>query len=147
MDRDAFLAAIAADPLDDDLRAIFADWLDENGNGGTDMVEAARQRYWPQLRKESKQWIVDNMLPKLADSGSCEEGHGYGEDVPMTYERLMDAANRWVDDGQYWTERGSESWREVGWYHNNLIEEFWGHFEIVTGKNAADRSAFFSCTC
>ena len=42
-DRDAFLAAIAADPLDDGLRAIFADWLEEHG----DMAESDRQRRWP----------------------------------------------------------------------------------------------------
>jgi uncharacterized protein (TIGR02996 family) len=41
-DRQAFQAAIEADPLDHLLRCVFADWLDERGESD----EADRQRRW-----------------------------------------------------------------------------------------------------
>jgi len=43
---------------------------------------------------------VAEIADSLADSGSVEEGHGYGEEVPMTYERLMARAGVWLAAGK-----------------------------------------------
>ena len=97
------------------------------------------------MREESRKWIAD-FAEQLAPSGSVEEGHTYDDHVPMTYARLLAAADRWVMHNEYFTENGHDNWRDLNW-NDELIEEFWTHYEIVTGRKPTDRSAFFSCTC
>jgi hypothetical protein len=88
---------------------------------------------------------IAKMAASLADSGSVEEGHGYGEEVPMTYGRLMAAADRWIKNNDYTSEHGGDSWRGGGFNY----AEFWPLYSLVTGRSPPEDEweSFFSCTC
>lgn len=60
----------------------------------------------------------------------------------LTYEELMAAARDHVQTGEYLCDGGK--WE--GFY---TPEEFWDHFENVTGEHVEvnDRGNFFSCSC
>jgi hypothetical protein len=62
--------------------------------------------------------------------------------IPAHYEDVLDHAAEYVRNGEYWSEGG----RFEGEY---VPDEFWLHYEIVTGKPVAekDRGSFFSCSC
>ena len=72
----------------------------------------------------------------------------YADSVGLDYDELMDAANDWV------TSREHDTWGE---YLNrgelldgvSLANEFWTHFEKVTGKdvNPEYQENFFTCSC
>jgi hypothetical protein len=66
----------------------------------------------------------------------------FASDIDQTYGRLMAAADRWVDSGDY-TYDNDESYKP----HYGRFEEFWRHYEIVTGVKVDDPSAFFTCSC
>lgn len=74
---------------------------------------------------ESKRWI-ENFATKL----------------DQTYSRLMGAADRWREYGDY-TYDNSEIYKS----HWDEFEEFWKHYEIVTGEKVEDKSHFFTCSC
>lgn len=79
---------------------------------------------------ESKKWIRD-----MADA--CD----------ITYSDLIDAAGEWVRSGgqNYFHVGDNENYKNVFYGHE---EEFWRHFEIVTGVKAKDKEdSFFSCSC
>jgi uncharacterized protein (TIGR02996 family) len=44
---DAWRSALAAAPRDDQLRLVYADWLDEQGRGEEAATERERARRWP----------------------------------------------------------------------------------------------------
>lgn len=67
----------------------------------------------------------------------------------VSYKRLMESAERWVDDsGNYtgYTHMGeNEDYKDVDDWGL-----FWKHYEIVTGETIPDsvpRHSFFSCSC
>ena len=72
----------------------------------------------------------------------------YAESVGLEYDELMDAATDWVDSREH------SDWGE---YLNrgelldgvSLSNEFWTHYEKVTGKevNPAYQENFFTCSC
>ncbi len=72
----------------------------------------------------SKEWIADFAMKNL----------GY------SYDRLMGAAHAYVDYGDYEYDN-SETYKGVD------FEEFWKHFEIVTGKRPEDTYAPYTCSC
>lgn len=78
--------------------------------------------------------------------GAIEEfGEDYGEKIPMSYERLMEAAGRWIDDQQLTTQHGWEAWRES---FPDRAREFWEHYQIITGRKPPEvDDSFFSCSC
>ncbi len=57
-------------------------------------------------------------------------------------DELIERARYFLRDGTYWSEGG----RFEGEY---LPDEFWGHYEIVTGTTVPEeqRESFFSCSC
>lgn len=70
-------------------------------------------------------------------------------DMDLTFNQLMEAADRWVESEDYTVQYDRESWRNY-WYDRfpNGSQEFWKHYEIATGKTVEDhKSAFFSCSC
>lgn len=68
----------------------------------------------------------------------------FAADLDQTYNRLMEAADRWVDDDDY-TYDNSETYKNVDYAKWPI---FWSHYEIVTGRKVKDReSAFFTCSC
>lgn len=67
--------------------------------------------------------------------------------LDMTVSALMRAAKDWVEHEEYTVEHGSEHWRNT-FNEQGLAEEFWKHYEVVTGTKVDDHSAtFFSCSC
>lgn len=64
----------------------------------------------------------------------------YAATLPATYEELMENAGCYVRDGEYWCQGD----RFEGSY---LPDEFWSHYEAVTGEIVSNRSSFFSCSC
>lgn len=62
--------------------------------------------------------------------------------IGVSYQRLIDAAESYVESGDYLT-GGSEMEGEY------TPDEFWLHYQIVTGKTVAedDRGNFFNCSC
>lgn len=83
---------------------------------------------------ESQQWIK-----------------AFAAEIDQTYNKLMQAASYWVEgerEGQQWngnyTYDNSESYKDVP---DEKWEEFWHHYEIVTGTTAKERTSFFTCSC
>lgn len=72
-------------------------------------------------------------------------------DVDVTYNQLMEAANRWIEYGDYTVQHGDETWRDT---FPQYADEFWRLYEIITGRKEGkedkdywDRGNFFSCSC
>jgi hypothetical protein len=78
--------------------------------------------------------------------GAIEEfDEGYGERIPMDYERLLEAAGRWIDGEEFTTQYGWEEWRDS---FPSRAQEFWHHYEIITGRKPPnDDDSFFACSC
>lgn len=66
----------------------------------------------------------------------------YAYSIGSNYDELVTAAGDWIETGQYLNK--GEVLEGV-----SLHEDFWHHYEIVTGKQVreADRESFFSCAC
>jgi hypothetical protein len=66
----------------------------------------------------------------------------YAGEINVQYKKLMFAAENWVKNDEYWCD-GDRF--EGEWIPN----EFWDHFEIVTGKKVDEnnRGSFFTCSC
>lgn len=64
-------------------------------------------------------------------------------DVNMTFDELMEHAKDHVENGSYVTEYGSDTLRD------SFNENFWNHYEVITGAPVAsrDRGNFFTCSC
>lgn len=69
--------------------------------------------------------------------------------IPLDYAILMDGALKWV-----WSQEHGSRWGEYlvlgGLLEGEVVpDEFWPHFERVTGKQVAEahRGSFFSCSC
>ncbi len=68
----------------------------------------------------------------------------FADELDQTYNRLMDAAQLWVDDEDY-TFDNSERYKRVDGAKWPI---FWRHFEVVTGTKVKDHNAhFFTCSC
>lgn len=67
---------------------------------------------------------------------------GFAERLDQTYTRLMSAAARWNESGDY-TRDDSETYKDY-W---DEFPEFWKHYEIVTGEAVESKEAFFTCSC
>lgn len=66
----------------------------------------------------------------------------FAESISQDYDSLMAAAKKWDEEDER-TYDNSES------YKNNWggFDEFWDHYEIVTGKVVANKQSFFACSC
>jgi uncharacterized protein (TIGR02996 family) len=128
-ERNAFLKAIEADPLDEVRRLVFADWLQENGEED----EADRQRAWVAAYK---------YLAPLADP--YDEG--------IEYAGVMAAVKFWADGvrgdgGVYFGDdeppiRFEEDAKEK--------ERFLRSLEVVSGTAITKRqraNVTFACAC
>lgn len=94
--------------------------------------------------EKSQKWIEDYVI-------QCQEhedriDYDYVKEESFTYENLMNFADEWVDSNQEFPDYFyvSESLRNKG-----LPEEFWDHYEIVTGKKVKEnkKESFFTCSC
>ncbi len=66
----------------------------------------------------------------------------FADSIDQTYNRLMDSAEQWITEERY-TRDDTEAYKE----HWDKFEEFWEHYEIVTGMEVKDKSSFFTCSC
>lgn len=76
-------------------------------------------------KKKSEQWIRD-----------------FAQNIPLDYHTLMEGADDYLKSGEYLSFGGL---LEGGY----VPDEFWDHYETVTGKTVPidDRGSFFSCSC
>jgi len=82
-------------------------------------------------------------LPNDEVSKSKRWIEGFAAEIEQTYNRLMAAAEQWVNYQDY-TYDNSESYKE----HWDKFPEFWKHYEIVTGKTVTvEKESFFTCSC
>lgn len=77
----------------------------------------------------------------MADSIQWLEDFANQEDVD-SYQDLMDAADAFLKHGDYLCEGGR-------WEGSYVPDEFWFHYEVVTGDVVPEdkRGSFFSCSC
>lgn len=64
----------------------------------------------------------------------------YADGENIGYDELMVAADNYQQTGEYFSDGG----RFEGMW---IPDEFWIHWETVTGKVAKDKGSFFSCSC
>lgn len=64
------------------------------------------------------------------------------EDAGLDYGEIMGAAEDYLKRGEYLCEGGC-------WEGHYLDQEFWTHYEAITGVKVGDseRGSFFSCSC
>jgi len=68
----------------------------------------------------------------------------FAAELDQTYNRLMEAAELWLNDQEY-TYDNSEIYKGVS---GDKWPVFWKHYEIVTGKKVEDHTAtFYTCSC
>lgn len=90
-----------------------------------------------EARHPSEKWLRD-----YAASLPQTEPYNDRSFSQVTYEQLLCHAKEFLERGDYWSEGG----RFEGSY---IPEEFWDHYENVTGQKVRDeqRASFFSCAC
>lgn len=66
----------------------------------------------------------------------------YASQIGATFDELIDHAKSYVAFGDYWVQGGR-------WEGFSLDDDFWPHFENVTGLKVEEdrRGSFFSCSC
>lgn len=68
----------------------------------------------------------------------------FARELDQTVNRLMDAANLWVECGDY-TYDNSETYKNVDY---DKWADFWKHYAVVTRTPEAARTdSFFTCSC
>jgi hypothetical protein len=86
----------------------------------------AKEAVAPKANNESEEWLK-----------------WYADEVGLSYQAVMDAADAYVTSGRYHT---------FGYGTPEVVyekrEEFWKHYQIATGKTVEETDAtFFSCSC
>ncbi len=149
-DQQAFLDAIAADPHNNALRHVYADWLDEHDNH----EEATRQRMWCSAWKwmeefaarcHSIEWGVWDVASREPNRKTLT-----ADGVILAGTRYVDYVGTGGDSFIYFSSIDSEDAEEL----MNTLEtarEFWDNYEIVTGRqvphNHRGDGTMFGCGC
>jgi hypothetical protein len=114
-------------------------WLAPAGLNRTpaEMVDEIRKRK-AKLTAQEHAENIENIKLETAKAFILREADGVG----LSYHRLIDAANEFLDHGDYVV--GGDEMEGAC-----LSSEFWDHFETVTGRKVdpKDRGSFFSCSC
>lgn len=69
---------------------------------------------------------------------------GFAREIDQNVNRLMDAADKWMED-DYYTYDNSESYKA----HWDKFPEFWTHYAVIRGVDVPEgkRESFFTCSC
>lgn len=103
--------------------------------GGESAVKPDVEASWAWLRK----FAAD--LPRhRGEWDSYYDDTNEGDLEPVTLEELMERADEFQADEEYW----NEGPRFEGFSNN---DDFWSHYRIATGKIPKRISNFFSCSC
>ena|SRR6185312_1356811 len=116
----------------------------------TEYVEE-RERFWlclypgtiTSLRHDWTHPAFPKVAPVSPAQGASEAWlQAFAQGVGLSYEDLLQGAREWVNCGEY-LNRGSLLEGEY------VPEEFWHHFEVVTGTRVDEGSkeSFFTCSC
>ncbi len=93
--------------------------------------------------------FAERQSKPLADAGAIAFARQKIEDIAeacdISYTRLMAAAERWNNDTSEWGDYLHMGDNEN--YKDGFTDEFWDHYEVVTGAKATKRGSFFSCSC
>lgn len=158
-DEQAFLDAIAADPEDQAVRLVFADWLDEAGRP----EDAARHREWAALLPEAVAWLRgiavgeqtiansdDRYEPDPTGAGSILTIHD-GRLVPsrfredfaeewrdVTFEDIVQAGRDYAASGgeDYFVQHGAEGLRDRA--GGEAAATYWKYWQAVTCEPVPD---------
>jgi len=78
----------------------------------------------------------------IENDGDLEWLHSFAEKADLSYGALIEAAYDYLNNDEYLCQGGK--WEGFG-----VPEEFWVHFEAVTGRLVLPqaRGSFFSCSC
>lgn len=84
----------------------------------------------PSARDSSEQWL-----------------RSFAEQAGLSYDSMLEKVAGYVEDGDPWVENGSEMARDA--YYAVNEDEFWKHYEAVTGTKNPHHSwsSPFSCSC
>lgn len=142
---------------------ILADALEESGCDDLKLLSDLRslndlitsQRLVAEVYSNDSSCAVEDIKTICEEIGPralVEEGDGYDEETEFTYERLMRAAERYLNGlnskhgyGEYTVEHGSETLQDE---FQRYASRFWKLYALVTGlKTSEMNDSFFSCTC
>lgn len=131
---EVMLAALAADPDDLHTRLVYADWLEEQGQGD----EADRQRKWPAAKA---------YLQAIANEHFSWEDEDYPVD---NYDRA-----EWLYQLVTFLERHDPNVEQFVpfdypyEFDHVYSDEMWDHYEVYTGKSSARSTERppFRCGC
>lgn len=83
--------------------------------------------------------VAQEVTSKLLYGDSIEYIHGLADQAGVSYERIMEVAKGCAE--------GDWDYINTGDNEISVPDEFWDHFERITGKKVARRGGFFSCSC
>lgn len=92
----------------------------------SDLIHEARDK---DTKAESERWLRQ-----------------FSEQTELSFSRVMECAQEWLDSDEYYTQQGGENMRDLFWDNK---EDFWKHYQIFTGKRVEKekQESFFSCSC
>ena len=127
-DRESFVSCIRENREDDDLRQVFADWLEENG----EYEEANSQREWKNALKVIHWFADDNDVDR--------------HDMLEYMSRAFDNEHFIVEDGEE-TDYGGEELRDEWYVHKDILIEAFEVFSLRKFTREKWDIGGFTCSC
>lgn len=125
--RKAFEIALQADPYDAVTHAVFADWLDEQGEESA----AAWQRAWTKERQEGEDWL-----------------RAFADRVNVTFRQAVCAGSHFINYGQAFVQYGEDGAQDE-LLDEKALAEYWAAWSAYTGRDPGGerRESPFACSC
>lgn len=164
--RARFEEMIQKDPRDLHTRKIFADWLEEYGQGVQDDDLALHHRTWTLEKQEAKEWLEDlasksgetclnysevwrqyfaatrdlrHTVPEESQRMTQlgDEAHKQENWLPITYDLLIQAGHDFIERGDYFVQQGEETLRSLMW-DEETRQQFWQCWSLLTGVEVTE---------